>query len=872
MPRPQLYLIDGRSYRYRAFHAIPRLSNSKGLPTNAVYGFTTMLLKIVNEQQPEYLAVAFDPKGPTQRHGTYEAYKANRPEMPEPLQIQVPYIHKLVASFRIPVLLEQGEEADDLIGTVAKQAAAAGFDVTIVTGDKDMLQLITDHVRVMDTMKDRIFREEEIRERFGVGPAQIPEIMGLMGDAIDNIPGVKGIGEKTAVDLIQRYGSVENLLSHAGDISKPKLRQLLTEQANEARLSRDLAVIRTDLPMNIDLSAYQRSEPDGESLISLFRELEFSSLLSAVGVTSAAHPMTCEEVKTEAALASLLDKIRSSGGTGLALWADSPLPMWGKILGMALSPGPGESYYLSSEYLEKESLRSLLRDDRVQKYCYDLKNHLVLFRRQGVDPHGLEEDPMIASYLLNPNRSDHRIEGVALEYLHMGLLEEDRKPSRQGKEKGPDTGVERVCRRADVASRLVPLLRERLKEHQLDRLYREIEIPLASVLARMEMDGIRLDVEGLIRLSGEMEREMEMIRGRIYRLAGEEFNINSPKQLQVILFERLGLKPTKKTKTGYSTDESVLIQLALSHELPAEILNYRQFSKLKSTYVDALVPLVHPETGRLHTSFNQTVAATGRLSSSDPNLQNIPIRTEMGQRIRESFVADAGCVLLSADYSQVELRLLAHLSGDEALIASFQRNEDIHARTASEIFGLPSDQITPEMRRRAKAVNFGIVYGMSPFGLASDIGIPQHEAKAYIEHYFASHPGVRTFIDRTLRDAREKGYVTTLFGRRRPVPELISPDNNVSQFGERIAVNTPIQGTAADLIKLAMIRIAERLDKGGLRTRMILQVHDELLFEVPDGEITEIQDLARELMEGVVSLAVPLKIEMGMGRNWREAG
>jgi DNA polymerase-1 len=480
---------------------------------------------------------------------------------------------------------------------------------------------------------------------------------------------------------------------------------------------------------------------------------------------------------------------------------------------------------------------------------------------------------MIASYLLNANRTDHRMDGVVLEYLHIGMEGDSRKASGKAGGSG-EAGIrpDSLCQRADFTLRLTPLLRERLKEQGLDRLYHEVEIPLAPVLARMEMEGIRVDVEMLKQLSGEMDREMDIISRKIYHLAGGEFNINSPKQLQVILFERLGLKPVKKTKTGYSTDESVLIQLAVSHELPAEILNYRQFAKLKSTYVDALISLVNPGTGRVHTSFNQVVAATGRLSSSEPNLQNIPIRTEMGQRIREAFVAREGCLFLSADYSQIELRVLAHLSGDEALIESFRRQEDIHARTASEIFGLPADGVTAEMRRRAKAVNFGILYGMSPYGLAGDIGISQQEARDYIDHYFSSHPGVRAFIDRTLREARASGFVTTLLGRRREVPELASPENHTQQFGERIAVNTPVQGTAADLIKVAMIRIAERLISRGLATKMILQVHDELLFEVPEGEMEEVRALVIEAMEGVMPMAVPLRVDLGTGRNWREAG
>lgn len=870
----ELYLIDGNSYIYRAYYAIRGLSTSKGLPTNAIYGFTNMLMKILNEKGPEFLAIAFDPKGPTKRHEVYEAYKAQRPKMPDALSVQIPYIHRMVDAFHIPLLMMEGYEADDVIGTAARKGEQDGYEVIIVTGDKDMLQLVTPHVRVYDPMKDKLYGESDVLERFGVSPAQVVEMMALMGDSIDNIPGVTGIGEKTARELIATFGTVENLLAHLEEVKRPKLRSLLQEQTGNARLSRELAQIHTGLPIRIVYDSLRLSKPDSVKMTGLLRELEFSGLLRLftppqTGESNGLYRVLSPETET----VNLLERVQEIRRCALHVEADSPDFMAAEVAGIGISFKDKEAWCVPAAdqaYLRQwlRQLTPLIESAEIRKYSHDIKRQMILLKRSGLRPEGYGFDTMIASYLLNPGRADHSMESIALEYL------QEMTGAGAGGESASvsEASNSLACQRADFIWRLAGILEERLVETGVRDLFYDIEIPLAGVLADMEMAGIRVDPDILWMLSGEMDRDMTTICRRIYAISGEEFNINSPKQLAGILFEKLGLKPIRKTKTGYSTDEAVLTALALQHELPAEILNYRQIAKLKSTYVDALLGLIHPATGRVHTSFSQAVTATGRLSSSKPNLQNIPIRTDMGQRIREAFTTEEGCLFLSSDYSQIELRILAHMSGDELLTSAFQQGEDIHTRTAAEIFGLSPAEVTPEMRRRAKAVNFGIVYGMSPFGLASDIGISQQEAKEYIDNYFARHKGVREFIEKTLAQAKEDGYVTTLLQRRRYLPELASGDNGIRQFGERIAINTPIQGSAADIIKLAMIRIHRRLQTEGLRGRMILQVHDELLFEVPAEELETTRDLVIAEMEGVIPLSVPLKVDTGTGKTWREAG
>jgi len=863
-----LYLIDGSSYLFRAYHALPPLSTSEGVPTGAVYGFTTMLLKIVRERRPDAMVVVFDPPGPTERHERFAEYKANRAEMPEELGRQIPYIHRVVEAMRIPVLVQPGHEADDVIGSLAAKAVAADFRVTIVTSDKDMLQLVAPRIQVYDSMKDKVYGEREVLERFGVAPGQIPDLLGLVGDPIDNIPGVRGIGEKTARSLIQQYGAIEALLARLSEIRPPRVRDLLSAQGAQARLSRSLAAIRTDLPIDLDLHALAVGPPNEAALRELFRELEFTGLHHTFAAHLSSGSVRAVSLESDEALDRAIGALQGCDHVSLAVVTGRGD---GGLTGLALSTEPGTALCLfdgSGPGRALERLRPFLEAGRPQKVGHDLKRAVVAFCRAGLALGGLAFDTMVASYLLNPNRSDHSLAVVALEQL--GINPEvgvGGAPAREG----PEVRMQQAAVEATVVRELRAPLLDKLRAAQLLSLFETIEMPLIEVLASMELAGFRIDSDQLRELGKELEMQLDRLASRIYALAGGAFNINSPKQLAEVLFQRLQLKPVKRTKTGYSTDMEVLQHLAAAHELPAEVLSYRSLAKLKSTYVDVLPALTDPRTGRVHTSFHQTVAATGRLSSSEPNLQNIPVRTELGLRIRRAFIADPGHALLSADYSQIELRLLAHLSEDAVLIAGFAAGADIHRNTAAELFGVDPAEVTGEMRRRAKAVNFGIIYGMSPFGLASDLGISQEEAAQYIDRYFQIHRGVKAFIERAVREAAERGYATTLWGRRRAIPELQASNPSVRQLGERLAVNTPIQGSAADLIKLAMIAVFRRLRAEGLKTRMILQIHDELLFEVPQDELARVREIVARGMEGAASLRVPLKVDLGVGANWAEA-
>ncbi|HXF92932.1 MAG TPA: DNA polymerase I [Nitrospiraceae bacterium] len=903
---PVLYLIDGSAYVYRAFFALPPLSNSKGLQTNAVYGFTTMLMKILREHRPDGLAVVFDEKGPTLRHDEFKDYKAQRPPMPEGMSAQMPYIHRVVEAFGLPAVRLAGYEADDLIGTLSRKAEAAGFDVVIVTGDKDMFQLLTPHVRIYDPVKDKWYGEAECRERFGVEPTRVVEVMGLMGDATDNIPGVKGIGEKTAIKLITQFGSIDELLRRVEEVTPPRTRALLIEQADNARLSRRLATIQTDAPLEFDPGQFAVRPAYGEELIALLRELEFTSLLKTLqsaGTVGDALGSEVRMIKDSADARRFVDTVGDTDMVALqcvcsgADGTPEPAGVRAILQGLAVSVSNGVTVFAAPPHPESlragrpdpvhallEPLADLLQSPTRLKAVHDLKLALLALGRAGWELGPPWFDTMIADYLLNPNRRSHSLETVAMDLLGYRLgvgqatASTENETSRRLFDEPGDEAEQRTAElaaeSASVILRLVPLQKERLQEQGSWRLFEDVEMPLVPVLAEIERNGFLLDVRALDQLSKELERELDRMMETIAHFAGGEFNINSPKQLAAVLFDKLGLTPIRKTKTGYSTDEDTLTQLATQHELPALILNYRSLSKLKSTYVDALPQLVNPETGRLHTSLNQTVAATGRLSSTEPNLQNIPVKGEYGLRIREAFIAPPGHLLLCADYSQIEPRILAHLSQDERLLRVFERGEDIHTATAVEIFRLPPEQITREMRRAAKTVVFGIVYGISPFGLAQNIGVSQTEAKKYIDTYFERYAGVKALLDRTIAEAKEKGYTTTILGRRRPIPELQSADPTQRNFGERMAVNSPIQGSAADLIKVAMIDVHKRLRAELPGTKMILQVHDELIFETPENELAHAKQLVKTEMEAVgpkLGLSVPLKVDVGAGKNWRAA-
>ncbi len=878
---PTLYLIDGSAYIYRAFFALPPLSNSKGLQTNAVYGFTTMMLKVLRDHRPDYVAVVFDEKGPTHRHEAFKEYKAQRPPMPQGMSAQIPYIHRVVEALALPVIRQAGYEADDLIGTLARKAEAEGLDVAIVTSDKDMFQLLTPKTRIYDPVKDKWFGEADSQARFGVEPARVVEVMGLMGDTSDNIPGVKGIGEKTAVKLITQFGTIEELLNRVEEVTPTKTKILLLEQGENARMSKHLATIQLDCPVEFASAQFQAKTPHNETLVGLLRELEFMALAKAFqGDTPEQNRIGAEveQIHDAAAAESFLKRLGKEDVVGVACILTGEPGVRADVQGCALGlPDDGAAFVQDGARSWPRPIRDLFSSTSRTIAVHDLKPVLLALHRQGVEMPGPYFDTMVADYLLNPNRRAHTLEAVAMDLLsyQLGAGASDQA------DKGPpslfdvdESLVRRTGEAAAVVAKVAPMLRERLAEQGSLALFQDVEMPLVPVLAEIERNGFLLDVEGLYGLSKELERDLDQMVTTIYRLAGGEFNIGSPKQLATVLFENLGLKPLRKTKTGYSTDEDTLTQLAAQHELPAQILNYRTLTKLKSTYVDALPQLVNPETKRLHTSLNQTVAATGRLSSTDPNLQNIPVKGDYGLRIREAFIAPTGHHLLCADYSQVEPRILAHLSQDPRLLQVFERGEDIHMATAMEIFNLPAGQVTRDMRRAAKSVVFGIVYGISPFGLASNIGVPQADAKKYIETFFEKFAAVRALMDRNIEEGKTKGYTTTILGRRRPIPELQSGDPSQRGVGERMAVNSPIQGSAADLIKVAMINVHKRLRDELPNTKMILQVHDELIFETPDQDLEQAKQLVKQEMEATgaaLGLSVPLKVDLGVGQNWRVA-
>jgi DNA polymerase-1 len=864
---PRLFLIDASGYVYRAFHALPALNTSRGLPTNATLGFANMVAKLLREEKADYVAAVFDAPGETFRDELYAEYKGNRSPMPDDLRPQIPYIRKLVAALRLPVIEVAGVEADDVIGTLAARAAAEGLETVIVTADKDMMQLVDERTTLFDDMRSRRIGIPEVRERFGVDPGLVPDVLGLMGDSIDNIPGVKGVGQKTATALVAQLGSVEQILERLEEVERSglrgakKIREMLAAERDVALLSKTLATIRRDLDVPLDLDRLRWPGPDTDLLRPLLMELEFMALLRELTPSGPVVTTTVDrrELGDASSVATTVRALAKEPAVSLYWVTDSPRATVARLTAVVLA-GPTGPVSVVTSPEEPETLAALAplcRDFATTKLGDDLKTLRVLLARRRAALAGPAMDMAIASYCLNPSAPLHDTATLAHE-----LLGEPAMP-------GGDP-VDAACRAARAAHALKPKVDERLAMAEMQKLYRDLEMPLAEVLAEMELVGVAVDTAALARMSDELALRLAAVMGEIYGLAGGEFNIGSPVQLREVLFERLKLstKGVRRSKTGLSTDVDVLTKLADEHPLPAKILEYRQLAKLKSTYVDALPALVDPATGRIHTSFNQTVAATGRLSSSDPNLQNIPIRTEEGRRIRAALVAAPGCRLLSADYSQIELRVLAHLADDAALIDAFTRGDDIHARTASDVFGsLPP----AEGRRLAKVINYGIVYGMGPARAARELGVSMKEADTYIREYFARYAGVRAYLDATVAEARERGYVTTVLGRRRYLPELRARDPGVRQFAERAATNTPIQGSAADLIKLAMLELRRRLQRAGSAAHMLLQVHDELVIEAPVDELDAVRELVRQAMEGVWSLKVPLRVDVRDGADWAEA-
>jgi DNA polymerase-1 len=888
---PTLFLVDGSNQMYRAYHAIRGLTGPDGRSTNAVYGFVTMLRKLIADHQPSYIAASFDLPGDTFRDRLAADYKANRAPMPGDLAEQIPWVHEACEALGVPILTAEGYEADDVIGTLARQASAAGVPVAIVTGDKDFFQLVGGPIKVYNPRDEGTwFDADGVREKFGVRPDQVVDVLALMGDATDNIKGVPGIGEKGARDLIAAHGSLDALLTHAGDVAQKKYREALLAHADAARHSREMVRIHTDVPVVLDLEALRFRGASRERCYTLFSALGFRSLVAEYAPTAdsvAADYVALDSLEEVAALA---EEIRAAGRVSLHLLDDGGGAMRAEVVGLACATAPRRARYVpfgratlvSGPGLDRAAalaaLAPVLEDAAIEKTGHDLKRVVLLLARAGIRLQGLGCDTMIAAYLLDANRSNQALEPLSLERLGYKALTQEGVCGKGARampiaDVPVDGLLDYAGERADLPLQLADVLMPALEQEGLGAVYRDLERPLVPILARLEQAGVKVDRHVLAAQASRVEAELDALSARIFEAAGETFNINSPRQLGEILFERLelpALRRTGRTRSA-STAVEVLEELALTHELPRLILDWRSLAKLKGTYIDALPQLIHPVTGRVHTSFNQAVAATGRLSSSDPNLQNIPIRTEIGREIRRAFVAEPGCVLVSADYSQIELRVLAHLSGDETLIAAFKRGDDIHDQTARKVFGEDPALDPRELRRRAKIVNYALLYGKTAFTLARDIGVTQQAAQQFIDAYFAGFPRVRAFIDRTLDEARETGVVRTLFGRRRLVPELVSRNGQIRAAAERVAVNMPIQGTAADILKRAMIDVDAALAVEHPGARMILTVHDELLFEAPDAEADAVAALVRERMSTAVPLAVPLDVDVGVGHNWKEA-
>ena len=869
--REKIVLIDGHSILNRAFYGVPDLTNSEGLHTNAVYGFLNIMFKILDEEKPEYLTVTFDVHAPTFRHEMYADYKGTRKPMAEELRQQVPVIKDVLRAMNIEIIEQAGLEADDLLGTISCMCEEKGMDVSIISGDRDTLQLATEHVkiRIPKTKQGKTevedYDEGEVKERYGVTPKEFIDVKALMGDASDNIPGVPGVGEKTATKIIQDYQSIENAYEHADELKPPRASKNLKEYWEQAKLSKALATINTHADIAFDIEKARHGNPYTKEAHEIFKRLQFKNMLSRFDVETSANEIEkafCEITEKEEIERIFAEAAQAErAGAAILKGSEYVLPLFAHPSGfgrVAVAYGKDKIYSIPCDMDTNmdflfEKLSELAGSAKCFSMC-GLKEFL------GYLPEAKKEnsfDAIVAAYLLNPLKSDYDYEDVAREQLGL-LIDEELDDAAK------------ACYEAYTAYASVPLLKEKLKEQEMERLFFDIEMPLVFTLFDMEQAGVKVEAEALKIYGDQLGTRIVELEKEIYGLAGEEFNINSPKQLGVILFDKLGMPHAKKTKTGYSTAADVLDKLAPDYPVVAKILEYRQLAKLKSTYADGLAVYIGND-GRIHGKFNQTVTATGRLSSTEPNLQNIPVRMELGRLIRKVFVPKEGYVFVDADYSQIELRILAHCSGDGHLIRAYREARDIHRMTASQVFHTPFDEVTDLQRRNAKAVNFGIVYGISSFGLSQDLSITQKEAAHYIEHYFETYPGIKKFLDDSVAHAKEKGYAVTLFGRRRPVPELKSSNFMQRNFGERVAMNAPIQGTAADIIKIAMIGVNEEMKKRDMKSRLILQVHDELLIEAEESEVEEVRSILKDKMENAADLSVPLIADMHIGRNWYEA-
>ena len=879
----KLMVIDGNSLINRAFYGIRMLTTKDGQPTNAVYGFVNILLKLLDEEKPDALCVTFDRKAPTFRHLAYEGYKAQRKGMPDELAAQLPVLKDVLAAMNIPRYELDGWEADDLIGTIAARDTAAGWETVIVTGDKDSLQLVTDSTRVklvstrMGQTTTKEMTPETFREAYGFDPVHIVDLKALMGDTSDNIPGVKGIGEKTAMDLIQRYQSVEAIYADVEGVeAKPAVKKKLTEGEEQARMSYDLATIRCDAPIDFSPEDARRREPDGPALYELFLALEFNKLIDKMGLSGgpaagradkpAAGAVRQERVTDRVRMEELVEQ-----------WRREP---WVAVLALpsldvvaVAWDGGARAALCAADRLEgyNELLRALFSGE-IQKVSHNVKDLMHLLLDEGLSTDGFCFDTALAAYLLSPTDGSYELEKLGITYFNQEFpkAKEYLAPDAFGPLADPAGPAEAMCAHAALTAALYGALAPKLEELDMHELYYGLELPLCPVLAEMERAGMLVDRRALADFGILLDGRIQADEALIYELAGEEFNINSTQQFGRILFDKLGLPPVKKTKTGYSTNADVLEKLRDKHPIVEAVLDYRQLAKLKSTYVDGLTKVIAAD-GRIHTSFQNTVTATGRLSSTEPNLQNIPVRTELGAELRKMFVAPAGRVLVDADYSQIELRVLAHMSGDEKLIQAYREAQDIHRMTASQVFHIPFEEVTPLQRRNAKAVNFGIVYGISSFGLSQDLSITRKEAEQYIKNYFETYPKIKGFLDNLVQQAKDEGYVSTMFGRRRPVPELKSSNFMQRSFGERVAMNSPIQGTAADIIKIAMIQVSRRLKEENLKSRLILQIHDELLIETAEDEVEQVSAILEQEMKGAAELSVSLEIDMHTGKSWYEA-
>ncbi|MCI3923957.1 DNA polymerase I [Paenibacillus sp. TRM 82003] len=887
-------LIDGNSIINRAFYALPPLTNGAGQHTNAVYGFTTMLLRIIEEEQPTHVLVAFDAGKRTFRHEQFGEYKGGRSKTPPELSEQFPMLKELLRSMNVRQFEIEGYEADDIIGTLTKRADETGIETIVVSGDKDMLQLASDHVRVALTRKGisetEMYDPAAIQEKYQLTPTQIIDMKGLMGDASDNIPGVPGVGEKTALKLLHQYGSVEAVLAHVDEL-KGKMKETIREHADSARMSKEIATIFREVPFDAawDELVFGGFDPEGTK--TMFQRLEFKSLLERLdfggaGADAAEESAALEAVVVDAGSSSALVDAGSSSALvdalpavrGVHVEAVGENPHEATLVGVAFYADDERVFYAPAAFLREDDaakpIRDWLADADAPKSLHDAHKAELALAWHGVELRGIAFDTILAAYLLDPTESSHALSDIAGKYGVRGLPSDDDVFGKGAKFKLPETEALalHLARKAKAVAELTEKQRAKLAEYEMDELIYRLELPLSGVLAIMERRGIKVDIDELKRYGVELAGQLDTLVATIYEQAGEQFNLNSTKQLGEILFDKLGLPPVKKTKTGYSTDAEVLEKLAPYHEIVSNLLHYRMLSKLQSTYVEGLQKEVRAETGKIHTYYRQTIAATGRLSSQFPNLQNIPIRTEEGRKLRKLFVpSEPGWSILAADYSQIELRVLAHISGDERMKEAFVNDMDIHTKTAMDVFGVEADAVDANMRRQAKAVNFGIVYGISDYGLSQNLNITRKEAATFIEQYFEVFDGVRRYMDDIVKQARKDGYVTTLLNRRRYLPEIQASNFNLRSFAERTAMNTPIQGTAADIIKVAMVRLEERMREAGLRSRMLLQVHDELVFEVPEEELEPVRVMVRETMEGALALDVPLKVEISHGSNWYEA-